>query len=604
MGSHRRDCGNPQRVKLGEAVLPEGGPFHARAKGTMDADPTGSAPVAVEIGSARDGFVRDAAQGEAYPPLSLPDMFFASVAQNPSAPFADFLGRRFSYGEVAAQARALAAGLQHRGIGKGDRVGLFLPNVPLYLSAYYGVLLSGASVVNFPPMWDAAQLAQALAETTPSLVVSIDIPALLDTARAARREAPFPTLAVSRLGTMLPPLKRLLLLISGRAGRIGGEGTVRFEALLGRGEPAPVAIEPLTDLAVIQYSSGTTASPRAVRLSHQNLTANARQLEQIDPDRGSHDTMLGVIPLATTFGNSAVLNRTVFDCGCIALLPQFLPRQVLRTIRRTRATSMPGIPTMFQALLDDPSLAGAALTSLRACISGGAPLPGPLKRRFEAASGAAIVEGYGLAEAAGVVSVNPFDAPQRPGSVGRPLPGTRWTLLDRADPSRPARAGEPGELAVAGPQVMLGYWNDPAADAAAFSGEWLRTGDYATIDGDGFATIVDRLSDAIASAGTTIFPSRIEAVLLTHERVREAVAIGIPDAYRGESPKAFVTLSGDSFETGESLRNWLNGRLPANERVLAVEVRASLPRVAVGKLDRKALRLEEAARARGFSLPG
>ena len=570
----------------------------------MDADPTGSAPAAVDVGPVRDGFARYAAQGEAYPPLSLPEMFFASVAQDPSARLADFLGRCFSYGRIAAEARALAAGLQERGIGKGDRVGLFLPNVPLYLSAYYGVLLSGASVVNYPPMWDAAQLARALAETTPKLVISIDIPALLATALAARREAPFPTLAVGRLGTMLPPLKRLLLALSGRAGRIGGEGMVPFKELLGRGDPAPVAIDPLTDLAVIQYSSGTTRAPRAVRLSHQNLTANARQLEEIDPWRGSHNTMLGVIPLATTFGNSAVLNRTVFDCGCIALLPQFLPRQVLRTIRRTRATSIPGIPTMFQALLDDPALANTDLASLRACISGGATLSAPLKRRFEAASGAAVVEGYGLAEAAGVVSVNPFDAPQRPGSAGKPLPGTRWTLLDRADPSRPAPAGEPGELAVAGPQVMLGYWNDPAADAAAFSGDWLRTGDYATIDADGFATIVDRLSDAIASAGTTIFPSRIEQVLLTHPLVREAVVIGIPDAFRGESPKAYVTLSGDTLETGESLRNWLNGRLSANERVLAVEVRTSLPRVAVGKLDRKALRLEEAALARAFNSPG
>ena len=569
----------------------------------MDADPSGSAPAAVHVEPVRDGFAQYAAQGEAYPPLSLPDMFFTSVAQNPSAPFADFLGRRFSYGEIAAQARALAAGLQQRGIGKGNRVGLFLPNVPLYLSAYYGVLLTGASVVNFPPMWDAAQLARALAETNPTLVISIDIPALLDTVQAARREAPFPTLAVGRLATMLPPLKRLLLALSGRAGRIGGEGTIRFDALLGRAEPAPVAIEPLTDLAVIQYSSGTTGTPRAVRLSHQNLTANARQLEEIDPWRGMQHTMIGVIPLATTFGNSAVLNRTAFDCGCIALLPQFLPRQVLRTIRRTRATSMPGIPTMFQALLDDPSLASAGLTSLRAGICGGAPLAASLKRRFKDVCGAQVVEGYGLTEAAGVVSVNPFDAPQRPGSAGKPLPGTRWTLLDRADPSRPAPAGEPGELAVAGPQVMLGYWNDPAADAAAFSGEWLRTGDYATIDADGYLTIVDRLSDAIASAGTTIFPSRIEEILLTHPLVREAVVIGIPDAFRGESPKAFVTLSGEGFETGESLRNWLNGRLPANKRVLAVEVRTSLPRVAVGKLDRKALRLEEAELARKFNLP-
>ena len=570
----------------------------------MNAGPTGSAPATDGLLPVRDDFVRCAAQGEAYAPLSLPEMFFTSAAADPSAPLADFLGRRFSYGQIAAQARAIAAGLQARGIAKGDRVGLFLPNVPLYLSAYYGVLLTGASVVNYPPMWDAAQLARALAETTPKLVISIDVATLLDTVATARSKAPFPTLVVGRLATMLPPLKRLLLAFSGRAGRIRGEGTVSLAALLSKAEPEPATIDPLTDVAVIQYSSGTTQTPRAVRLSHQNLTANARQLEQIDPWQGSHGTTIAVLPLATTFGNAAVLNRTVFDRGCIALLPRFVPREVLRTIRRTGAISMPGIPTMFQALLDDPALARARLVSLRACISGGAPLSAPLKRRFEQVSGATVVEGYGLAEAAGVVAVNPFDAPQRPGSAGKPLPGTRWTLLDRTDPSRPAPAGEPGELAVAGPQVMLGYWNDPAAQASAFSGEWLRTGDYAAIDGDGYLTIIDRLSDVIDSAGTPIFPSRIEQVLLTHEHVREAVAIGIPDAFRGESPKAFVTLSGDGFETGESLRNWLNGRLPPKERVLAVEVRTSLPRVPVGKLDRQALRLEEAERARKFSLPG
>ena len=570
----------------------------------MDADPAGSAPAALLGEPERDGFVRNAAQGESYSSLSLPEMFFANAAVNPAAVLADFLGRRFSYGQIAAEARALAAGLQAHGIGKGDRVGLFLPNVPLYLSAYYGTLLTGASVVNYPPMWDAAQVARALAETAPKLVISIDVVDLLEIMKAARSEVPFPTLVVGRLASMLPPFKSLLLRLLRGAGRIDDEGMVPLAGFVGQTDPDPVTIDPLTDVAVIQYSSGTTRTPRAVRLSHQNLTANARQLQEIDPWRGAHGTTIGVLPLATTIGNAAVLNRTVLDGGCIALLPRFAPREVLRTIRRTRATSMPGIPPMFQALLDAPALAKADLSSLRACISGGAPLSVPLKRRFEEASGATIVEGYGLVEAGGVVTVNPLDAPQRADSAGKALPGTRLTLLDPADPSRPAQPGEAGELAIAGPQVMLGYWNDPGGQAAAFSGEWLRTGDYATIDGEGFLTIVDRLSDAVHSAGTTIFPSRIEHVLLTHEHVREAVVIGIPDAFRGQSPKAFVTLSGDSFETGESLRNWVNGRLPANQRVLAVEIRTGLPRVAVGKLDRGALRLEQAALAREFNSPG
>jgi long-chain acyl-CoA synthetase len=531
-------------------------------------------------------------------------MFLASVAADPSTPLIDFYGRRFSYGQIAAQAGQLAAGLQAMGVGKGDRVGLFLPNVPLYVSAYYGVLMAGASVVNYAPMWSAAELARAIVETSPRMVISVDAKALLDTLGAARAEAPFAELVIGSLATMLPPLKGLSLRLGRLVGRSAGDRALPLSTLLGQAEPVPVAIDPLRDLAVIQYSSGTTGAPRAVRLSHQNLTANARQLEAIDPWHGTRDMMVGVLPLAGIFGNSAVLNRTVLDRGCIALLPQFNARQVLRTITRTRATMMPGIPWMFQALLDDPALPRADLTSLRACISGAATLPGPLKRRFEAASGASLVEGYGLVEAAGVISVNPFTVPAHEGSVGRTLPHTRWSLLDRDDPSRPAPSGEPGELAVAGPQVMLGYWNDPAADEAAFCGEWLRTGDCATIDADGFATIVDRETDVMLVGGTTVFPSRIETVLLGHEDVREAVVIGVRDAFRGESPKAYVTLREDSLETGESLRNWLNGRLPANKRVLAVEVRDSLPRSLVGKFDRRALREEEAALARAFNSPG
>lgn len=570
----------------------------------MEQGSSGTAPVAVDGAPERDASARDAAHAAAYPALSLPEMFFASAAVDPAAPLVDFLGRRFSYGQIAAQAREIAAGLQALGVAKGDRLGLYLPNVPLYISAYYGALLTGASVVNYAPMWSAAELAKALAETTPRLVITVDAKPLLAAVGEARQQAPFPTLVVGSLATMVPPLKGLSLRLARLVGRISRDGTLPLADLLKRTEPVPVTIDPLRDVAVIQYSSGTTGAPRAVRLSHQNLTANARQLEEIDPWHGARDMMVGVIPLAGIFGNSAVLNRTVLDRGCIALLPRFNPRQVLRTIARTRATMMPGIPAMFQALLDDPALARTDLSSLRACISGATTLPEPLKRRFEAVSGANVVEGYGLVESAGVVSVNPFTTAAHDGSVGRTLPHTRWALLDRDDPSRPAPPDEPGELAVAGPQIMLGYWNDPAADAAAFHDGWLRTGDYATIDAEGFATIVDRRADVMQVGGVTVFPSRIEKVLLGHEDVREAVVIGIPDAFRGESPKAYVTLRAESYHTGESLRNWLNGRLPAYKRVLAVEVRDSLPRSLVGKFDRRVLRLEEAARARAFNSPG
>jgi long-chain acyl-CoA synthetase len=531
-------------------------------------------------------------------------MFLASAASAPSAPLVDFLGRRFTYARIAREARAFAAGLQARGIGKGDRVGLFLPNIPLYLSAYYGALLAGATAVNYAPMWDPGQLARALGETAPKLVVSLDVRKMLEVLAAAQREASVETVVVGSLIEQLPSRPAPLLLAKLRTGRMRGANVLALRDFAAAGEAQPVAIDPLHDVAVIQYTSGATGHPRAVCLSHQNLTANARQLEAVDPWHGKRDVMIGVLPLAGIFGNTAVLNRTVLDRGCIALLPRFEPRQVLRTIARTRATTMPGVPTMFQALLDDRALGRTTLASLRACISGGAPLSAPLKGRFEAASGATIVEGYGLAEAAGVVSVNPLDRAAPTGTVGRPLPETRWKLLDPDDSAREVPTGEIGELAVAGPQVMLGYWKDSAGDAGAFAGEWLRTGDFATLDADGRATIVDRRDDIMHVAGHRVFPSLIEDILLTHDAVREAVVIGIPVAFRGEAPKAYVTLRGDTLDTGESLRNWLNGRLPPHQRVLAIEVRDSLPRVAVGKLDRRALRDEEAAHAAALNSPG
>lgn len=566
--------------------------------------PIGRDPAALAATPEDAGTARDSAPGDTYAPLSLPAMFAASVEAAPSAPLADFFGRRFTYARVAREARAFAVGLQRRGIGKGDRVGLFLPNVPLYLTAYYGALIAGATVINYAPMWESRQLARALAETTPRLIVALDVRRMLEVLAAAQRDAAVETMVVGSLTAQLPSRPGPLLLAKLRTGRSRDARAVALRDFLAAGEPDPVEIDPLNDVAVIQYTSGATGHPRPIRLSHQNLTVNARQLEAVDPWHGKRDVMIGVLPLAGIFGNSAVLNRTVLDRGCIALLPRFEPRQVLRTIARTRATTMPGVPTMFQALLDDRALGRTSLASLRACISGGAPLSAPLKARFEAASGATIVEGYGLAEAAGVVSVNPLDGPASTGTVGKPLPATRWRLLDPDDPTRGVPTGEIGELAVAGPQVMLGYGNEAAGDDSTFAGEWLRTGDFATLDADGRATIVDRRADIMHVAGHRVFPSRIEDILLTHDAVREAVVIGIPVAFRGEAPKAYVTLRGDTLDTGESLRNWLNGRLPPHQRVLAIEVRDSLPRVAVGKLDRRALRAEEAALAAKFSSPG
>jgi long-chain acyl-CoA synthetase len=538
--------------------------------------------------------------------MAMTDMFAASVAAHPDRALSDFYGRTTSYTETMAQARAFAAGLQARGVAKGDRVGLFLPNVPVYLSAYFGALLAGAIVVNFSPLYTAAELQAQVADSGTRFLVTIDSAALLPTALAVLRNSSLDTLIVASLADMLPFLQSIGLRLFRRseltplppASDPNASNVVRWRSILSGETPRPVAIDPLSDLALLQYTGGTTGTPKGAMLTHQNLTANARQIKAVDPHQNEHDVIVGVLPFFHVFANACVLNRTVLNGGTIAMLPRFNAGQCLKTVSRTRATSMPGVPTMYQALLDHPDIGKTDFSSLNVCISGGAPLPLPVKQQFEAITGAALVEGYGLTETSGVVSSNPFEGIQRSGSIGQPFPGTHLRLLDKADPAKDAPSGQPGELAIMGPQVMKGYWNLPDADAEVFAlrgvDRWLRTGDVATIDDEGYVRIVDRIKDMIAVGGFKVFPSQIEAVLLTHPAVKEALVIGVPDSYRGESPRAFVTLQQGAEESVAGLADWLNGRLGKHEKVDQVVIRQSLPRTMVGKLDRKALRAEVA----------
>ena len=536
---------------------------------------------------------------QSFPPLSVPELFAQSAARFPDRPLADFGGRTFSYAALLAQARRFAAGLQRLGIAKGDRVGLFLPNVPAYVPASFGAMIAGAVTVNFSPLYTAAELEAQVADSGTRLLVTLDVPALLPTALQVLRESSLERLVVVRLADQLPWWKGIALRLFGRSNLSPvpqAEDVLEWRQVLAPGEPDPVAIDPEHDLALLQYTGGTTGTPKGAMLTHQNLTSNARQIAAIDPMRGQRDVILGVLPFFHVFANAAVLNRTVANGGCIAMLPRFDAGQCLKTLARVKATAMPGVPTMYQALLDHPALGRTDFSSLRICISGGAPLSLPLKQRFEAATGARLIEGYGLTETSGVATANPYEGEERPGTIGQPLPATRVRLLDKEDPSRDAPPGEAGELAIQGPQVMQGYWNRPEAALSAFAerpdGRWLRTGDIATMDADGYLRIVDRSKDMIAVGGFKVFPSQVETVLLEHPAVKEALVIGAPDAYHGEVPRAYVVLQDGATDDAETIKGWLNGRLGKHERVDQVVLRTGLPRTMVGKLDRKALRAE------------
>ncbi|MGN6596422.1 long-chain-fatty-acid--CoA ligase [Sphingopyxis terrae] len=538
-----------------------------------------------------------AAWDQSFAPLSLPAMLADSVARRGEAPMLDFMGRRFSYAEVADGVARVARGLQRRGIGKGSRVGLFLPNVPHYVAAYYGALAAGATVVNFSPLYTIAELEAQVEDSGTDTLFTISASALLPTALAVLEGSSLKRLVVGSIAGGLPAAKSILYRLFRRketAAVPEDPRIIRFSALTDNdARPDPVAIDPEGDVALIQYTGGTTGTPKGAMLTHQNLTANARQVNAIDPDRDADDRILGVLPFFHVFANTCVLNRTVLNGGTIAMLPRFDAKQALQTITRTKATALPGVPTMYQALLDHPDLAKTDFSSLRVCISGGAPMPAELREKFVAATGASLVEGYGLTESAGVVATNPYEGQVKAGTIGQPIPATHIRLLDKEDPAKDAPEGEPGELAVKGPQIMRGYWNRPEADQDSFTADgWLRTGDVATIDADGYIRIVDRLKDMIAVGGFKVYPSEIEHKLYQHPAVKEAIVLGVPDPYRGEHPKAFVTLEEGYDVSGDTLAAWLNPQLGKHERVSAVEVRDHLPKTMIGKLDRKALRAE------------
>lgn len=538
-----------------------------------------------------------------FAPLALHDMFFQSAERMGKAALADFMGRKYSYAEMAESVRRVAKGLQNKGIGKGDHIGLFLPNVPHYIAAYYGALAAGATVVNFSPLYSVDELAHQVADSGTSILFTVSAAALLPTAIKVLDKSNLKELVVGSVAEALPRAKswayRLFKRKDIAAIPADSRITSYAELTANAGDYAVQPCNPEKDIAQLQYTGGTTGVPKGAMLSHQNITANARQINMLDPhsrinqpDNPAEDRILGVLPFFHVFANATVLNRTIFNGGEIVMLPRFEAKAALAAVNRTHVTSLPGVPTMYQALLDCPDIAKTDFTSLRACISGGAPLAAELKARFEERSGAVVIEGYGLTESSGVVSCNPYEGLNKLGSIGQPIPGTDVKLLDKEDPTKAAPEGEPGELVFAGPQVMRGYWNRPDADAEVFVGKYLRTGDVATIDEDGFIHIVDRLKDMIAVGGFKVFPSQVEDVLYKHPSVKEALVIGVPDPYHGEMPRAYVTLQDGATEDGETLTKWLNPQLGKHERVQSVVVREALPKTMIGKLDRKALRAE------------
>jgi Acyl-CoA synthetases (AMP-forming)/AMP-acid ligases II len=530
-----------------------------------------------------------------FPPLAVTEMLAESVRRHPDRVLVDFMGREFTYEAIEADARRFAAGLQAMGIVKGDRVGIYLPNVPIFVSAYYGAMMAGAVVVSFSTMSPGEEFLTQVADSGARILVTIDDARLLENAEETLKEGMVERLVVARFASLLPFWLSVRLRLFHRrfaAAVRGRPGVVEWSEALADGPLVPVAIDPLLDAAMLQYTGGTTGAPIAAILSHQNIASAARQFVAVEPHSHARHVIVGTLPLFHIFGNICVLNAAVSGGGTIAMLPHFRAGQVLATIERTKATTMPGVPAMFRALLDYPTLEKHDLSSLFTCISGGAPMLAELKRSFEKATGAKLVEGYGLTEAAGVVAANPFDGREKAGTVGHPLPATHLRLLDREDPARDAVAGEAGELAVSGPQVMLGYWHVEPGNQPFVEHEgkrWLRTGDIASIDEDGYVSLIDRVDDIIAVDGSRVSPARVEQKFSSHPEVRDVMVVGKTGDDGRLTLRGFVVLEPSSKASEVELLLWINDRVSRHDRIESIEVRTTLPRTALGKPDRKEL---------------
>jgi long-chain acyl-CoA synthetase len=533
-------------------------------------------------------------------PGTVAALFDTAAARFADRPAIRFQGRRWTYRQLARLVDQIAAGLQRLGVGKGDRVGLCLPNTPYFIIFYYAALKAGAVVVNYNPLYVARELRQQIVDSDTTVMVVPDLAAIYPKLAGLLPETALRHLIVCPFAAVLPPLKSAALRLMKRSLLARPQYTARiipYRTLLAPA-PAPVNPVPLSpaDLAVLQYTGGTTGQPKGAMLSHANLSLNAQQVTHHMPSlRPGQERMMAVLPFFHVFAMTAVLNSGVMIGAELILHPRFEIGAVMKSLLRDKPTLFHAVPTIYNAIAAQAETRRVDIASLRACISGGAPLPAEVRDRFERCTGCRVIEGYGLTEASPVVACNPPDGAIRPGSVGVPVQDTAIEIRGIDDPDRVLPPGERGEICVRGPQVMQGYLHRPGESQAAFIDGALRTGDAGYLDQDGYLFVTDRLKDLIICGGYNVYPRVIEDALYEHPAVAEAIVIGIPDSYRGQAPLAFVTLRPAQAATGEELRMFLRGHLSPIELPVRVEIRSSLPKTMIGKLSRKELVQEFAA---------
>jgi long-chain acyl-CoA synthetase len=537
------------------------------------------------------------------PRASLADLLEDAARDFPHAPALHFEGRTTSYAQLAEQARRFAGVLAGLGVGRGTRVGLILPNCPQAVVALFGALRLGATVVQNNPLYTERELGHQLSDAGVEVVVCLDL--FYDRVKALRPHTRIREVIVTSVLDELPGLKRLVAPYTrkGKAAsaNIGKDESVRrWRELLGSASTIPeqAEIDPDRDLALLQYTGGTTGVSKGVMLSHANLRANVEQVRAWFPDADpGREVMMGVLPFFHVYGLTVCLLLGLRLGAALVCLPRFDLGHVLAAVDKYRPTLFPGVPTMYVAINDAVEKGGHDLSSIKACLSGAAPLPLEVAERFERFSGGRLVEGYGLSESSPVAIANPIYGKRKAGTIGMPIPDTLAKVVDPSDLDRTMPPGEPGELALAGPQVMQGYWNRADETALVLRDGWLLTGDMATMDEEGYFTIVDRKKDLIIAGGYNVYPREVEEILYEHPKILEVAVAGVPDSYRGEVVKAYVVLRSGEQAEPEEIREFAKARLAAYKVPGEVEFRDELPKTLVGKVLRRALVEEELAKA-------
>jgi long-chain acyl-CoA synthetase len=536
-----------------------------------------------------------------YETVCLPDFLKRSATTFPDKMALTFQGYRVSFAKLNDMVDRFAACLTDFGVRQGDSVAILLPNVIPCVVAYYAILRIGAVTVMNNPLYSDRELEHQFCDSRSKVLITLDL--LGNRMIDLRPKTSIKQIVITSIGDYLPFPKNLLFPLVGKKKKLAADvkaadDLFKWKTLLERSVSPPQVALDFNDVAMYQYTGGTTGVSKGVMLTHGNLSKQIQQVSAWFPSFGSDEIMLGALPFFHVFGLTTAMNLAIFRGWSNILVPKPQPPQLLEAIGKYKPTFAPLVPTMYIGMLEHPDIGKTDLTSIKGCFSGSAPLPVEVINAFEAKTGAVIVEGFGLTESSPVTHINPFKGKRKVGSVGIPLSDTECRIVSLNDAVTDVAVGEIGELLVRGPQVMKGYWNRPDATAETITDGWLHTGDIARMDEEGYFYIVDRKKDMIISSGFNVYPRDIEEVFFEHPKVVEATAIGIPHPKRGEAIKVFVVLKEGQTATVEELLKYCEDKLAKYKWPTEIEFRSELPKTNVGKVLKKELRAMERQKAK------